>query len=95
MESRFCDDALASSFDSEVMELIQALDLVQIGSPAWRSWFAVLVESRYTRFWLCERYRNALLQKEREKQIRLSMYQYKNRKNVYGSFSYQPEIVWR
>ena len=38
-------------FDTEVIELIQALDLVQMGTPEWRSWFAVLVESHYTKYW--------------------------------------------
>lgn len=78
-----------SEFDSEVMSLIQDLDLVEIGTPEYRAWLAVWAASHYTRYWFCERWRAAMDEKRRQR-MKLQRELYKRNKPysryVYASY---------
>ena len=86
------------SFDSEVMQLISDLELVQIGSPEYREWLAILAASEFTNYWFCERWLAARHDKEKERN-RLMRELFKRNKPysryVHESFSYQSRLCWQ
>lgn len=68
------------SLDSEVIQLIEDLGLVQIGSPAFAAHIVALTNSRYSHYWFCERVLDLQRQKELDKQRFLSELFKRNRK---------------
>ena len=83
-----------TSFDSEVMQLIDDLGLVRIGSPEYREFLAILAISEFTNYWFCERWLARKKEQEKERNRLLRAYQKKNSKHVYESLSYQTRICW-
>ena len=84
-------------FDSEVIQLISDLGLVQIGSPEYREWLAIWTQSHYTRFWFCERWQKEMDERRRRRQaLQRSLYN-RNKpysRYVHSSLSYQTAISW-
>lgn len=83
------------SFDSEVMQLIDDLGLVRIGSLEYREFLAILAVSEYTNYWFCERWLARKKEQEKERNRLLRAFQKKNSKYVYQSLSYQTRIRWQ
>ena len=56
-----------TAFDSEVMELIEALGLAGVGTPDFRRFLVcVWISPRYSSYPLCERYKTQKILKDKE-----------------------------
>lgn len=66
--------------DSEVIQLIEDLGLVQIGSPEFAQHIVALSNSRYSKYWFCERVLDQHRQREIDKQRKLDLIYQRNRK---------------
>ena len=83
--------------DSEVISLIQDLGLVQVGSEEFCKHIVALTNSRYSKYWFCERVLDHQRAKELDRSRLLSEICKRNRKYsryVHESLSRQQEICW-
>lgn len=101
MTRKILEDSLVRTpedYDSQVIELVQALELAELGSRIWREWFSAYFVSRYTFIPFCERYKEHLREK-RSEEIRLcDAYYQMNKKHsryVHKSYRDKPDLAYR